>query len=229
MKQLIVLTACCAALGICVTAAFADSASVREQQIKMVRGYVAALQSKDKAKIMSFFHPAVRACITAKNRAFFDYLVAQQLDGMPTGKYSRLTITPVLPKSSPSVWAFVPAKGFPYPVLPTYDIQVDFDTPGNLYSDMLEAAPSGDAWYLVTACPNADGMRVMREMQARGAQQKTKGRKLAAAVHGTLLAKIKLLLANHDRIGAAQAYQKATGADMTTAISVIDAIQNPKN
>jgi hypothetical protein len=230
MKQSITFAACCTLFLLLRAASFADTASVREQQVKMVRGYVAALHSKDKAKIIAFFHPSVRACINDKNRSFLDYIVAQQLDGFPSGNYSKLTITPVLPKSAPTVWTFVPAKGFPYPVLPTYDIQIDFySQPTTYFSDMLEAAPSGNSWYLVTACPNADGMRFMREMQARQDKQTAQGKKLAAALHGPLLAKIKQLLAKHDRIGAIDAYQKATGSDTPTAASVIDAIEHSKN
>jgi hypothetical protein len=206
----------------------ASSASVRDQQIKVAREYVAALQSKDKAKVMEFFHPSVRACVNDRTRPFFDSIVAQQLQGMPGGKPTSITVTPVTHKNSPTLWVFLPAKDFPYPAMPTYNIQVNFDsTPDGLYIDTLEVAPSGASWYLVTACPTAQGMRIVREMLDKGAQQKAKAKKLVAKMPAPLLAQVKGLLARHDRMGAIQAYQKATGADLTTAASVIDVIENP--
>lgn len=206
----------------------ADSASVREEQVKFTRGYVAALQSNDPGAVLKFMHPSVRACMNDKNRAFFDFVVAQQLKGFPHGNYSHLTITPVKPKSEPMLWSFVPEKEFPYPVKPTHQIQIDYTSdPNGLFTDIIEVAPSGESWYFVTACPNADGMALIRKMQAQGAAQKAKAKKLAAQLHGPLLEKIKSLLAKHDRFGAIEAYKKSTGTDETTAVTVIDALENP--
>jgi hypothetical protein len=150
------------------------------------------------------------------------------MDGFPSGSYSNLRIGPVKPKSEPSLWNFVPAKSFPYPVKPTYDIEIGF---GNdtvtLFSDLLEVAPSGGSWYWVTACPNSAGMQFMHAMQTQAAAQKAKARKLAAKVREPLLSQIKKLIAAHDRFGAAQAYQKANGGDLATAAAVVDAIENP--
>jgi len=84
-------------------------------------------------------------------------------------------------------------------------------------------------WYLVTACPNALGMQVMQRLQTQGLQQKARAKKLAGELRDPLLSQIKALLAKRDRLQADKAYQKATGADLTTADSVMDAIRNPKN
>jgi hypothetical protein len=216
------MLACCAAS--------AAGPSVRDGQIALANGYVAALHSKDHARVMSFFHPSVRACINDKTRSFYDYIVAQQLQGMPTSDYTKITITKVGPKNAPIIWAFVPAKGFPYPVMPTYDIQLDFQSSANdLLTDMLEVAPSGSSWYLVMPCPNANGLAFMQKMQARGDRQRAKAKQLASAVHGSLLAQIKQFLSHGDTFGAAKAYQKATGSDFSTAVTVIDVLDGQKS
>jgi len=227
MKQWIAISVCASAL-LAFNAPSAASPTVRAQQIKFANALVAALQSGDRARVIPFFHPAVRACIDDRTRPFFDSVVDEQLKGFPSGKYSSIDTTSVSAKSTPSLWAFLPEKAFPYPVMPTYDIQVKWDsTPDGMFIDMLEAAPSGASWYLVTACPNADGMRLTRTMLAQKARQVARGKELASKVHGALLEQIKKLLAAHDRLGAAQAYQKATGSDLTTAASVVDAIEDP--
>jgi hypothetical protein len=228
MRRSVTVAACSLALLAC-CAASTPAPSLRDQQVKLARGYVAALHSKEKARIEDFFHPAVRACINDKTRSFYDYIVAQQLQGMPSSDYSKITITKVGPKNTPIIWAFVPAKGFPYPVMPTYDVQLDFQSaPNDMLTDMLEVAPSGTSWYLVMPCPNAYGLAYMRDMQARSDRQRAKAKQLASAVHGALLAQIKQLLAHDDTFGAAQAYQKATGSDLSTAVTVIDVLNNQK-
>lgn len=208
--------------------ASADAVPVKAQQAKFVKDYVAAMQTKDRAAAMSLLHPTLRACVTTGTRPFFDSIVTQQMDGFPSGPYSHLHISPVKPKSDPSLWNFVPAKSFPYPVMPTYDVEIGY---GNdtvtLFSDLLEVAPSGSSWYWVTACPNSAGMKFMRALQTQAAAQKAKAKKLAALVRDPLLSQIKKFIAAHDKIGAAQAYQKANGGDLSTAAAVVDAIENP--
>ncbi|HEY5094311.1 MAG TPA: hypothetical protein VII69_04235 [Candidatus Eremiobacteraceae bacterium] len=208
--------------------ASADAGAVKAQQVKFVKDYLSAMQTKNRAAAMKLLHPTLRACVTSRTRPFFDYLVTQQMDGFPSGSYSNLDIGPVKPKSEPSLWNYVPAKSFPYPVMPTYDIEIGFgnDT-ATLFSDLLEVAPSGASWYWVTACPNTAGMQFMRAMQAQAAAQKANARKLAALVHEPLLSQIKKLIAAHDKFGAAQAYQKAKGGDLATAAAVVDAIESP--
>jgi len=208
--------------------ASADSVSVKAQQVNFVKDYLSAMQSKNRAAAMNLLHPALRACVTSQTRPFFDSIVTQQMDGFPSGPYSHLHISPVKPKSDPSLWNFVPAKSFPYPVKPTYDVEIGFGNDAvTLFSDLLEVAPSGGSWYWVTACPNSAGMQFMRTLQTQAAAQKAKAKKLAALVHEPLLSQIKELIAAHDTIGAAQAYQKAKGGDLVTAAAIVDAIENP--
>lgn len=211
-------------------AVVSDPARVRDAQVDFVHVYVAARQSKDASRIANLFHPNVRACINDRNRPFFDFVVSQEIHNVPKGDYTKLTITPVAPRGSPLIWAFFPAKGFPYAVMPTHTIQMDYELgPNHSYSNIIEVAPSANSWYMVTACPNALGMQVMRKLQTQGLQQKARAKKLAGELRDPLLSRIKALLAKHDRLQADKAYQKATGADLTTAESVMDAIGNPKN
>lgn len=206
----------------------AATVTVKERQITFARAYVAALHSKDRPRILGFFHPKVRTCIDDRTRPFFDSIVDQQLQGLPKGTFTSAAVTHVGPKTDPSLWSFLPAKSFPYPVMPTDRIQIDFTgAPDGYLTDILEVASSGSSWYLVTACPTADGMRIVRKVQAEGAAQKAKAKKLVASLHGPLLAKIKHLLAEHDHMGAVEAYHNATGVDIATSGAVIDVLENP--
>jgi hypothetical protein len=209
-------------------ASSANQLSDRQRVEKFATDYVAAVQSKDTARVMALLHPTDRACVNPKSQAHFDYIVAQQRAGFPSGKYDKLTVSPITPKTKPMIWGFVPEKDFPYPVMPSYKVQIDFTTSNNLFTDLLETAASGDSYYWVTACPTAAGLQFMRTAQEQGARQQAHFKQLAAAVRDPLLSKIKALLAAQDKIGAIKAYQKATGADVSTAVNVIDIIDGQK-
>src|ERR1700688_3631409 len=101
---------------VCVRAASAGQLSDRQRIEKFANDFVAAVQSKDIAKVMMLLHPADRVCVNAKSRSFFDYVVTQQMTDFPKGTYDKLTVTPEAPKSKPMIWGFVPEKDFPYPV-----------------------------------------------------------------------------------------------------------------
>jgi hypothetical protein len=209
-------------------ASSADRLSDRQRIERFANDYVAAVQSKNNAKVFALLHPADRSCVNAKSRSFFDYVATQQMTDFPSGKYDKLTVTPEAPKSKPMIWGFVPEKDFPYPVMPTYKVQIDFTTSTGLFTDLLETAESNGSFYWVTACPTAAGLQFMRTAQEQGARQQARAKKLAAAVHDPLLSKLKALLAAQDKIGAITAYRKATGVDMTTAVNVIDIIAGEK-
>jgi hypothetical protein len=206
----------------------ADQLSQRQLLDKFANDYVAAIQSGDHARVMALFHPGDRACVNAKSRAYFDYIVTQQMSGFPKGKYDKVSVTPISPKMKPIIWTFVPEKDFPYPVMPTDKVQIDYTTSNNLFTDLLETAPSGGSYYWVTACPTAAGLQFVRTAQEQGAEQQARYKKLAAAVRDPLLSKLKAMLASQDKIGAIDAYRKAAGVDTTTAVNVIDIIEGPK-
>jgi hypothetical protein len=208
--------------------ASAGQLSDRQRIERFANDYVAAVQSKDVSKVMALLHPADRACVNAKSRSYFEYIATQQMTDFPRGKYDKLTVTPEAPKSKPLIWGFVPEKDFPYPVMPTYKVQLDYTNSTGLFTDLLETAESNGSFYWVTACPTPAGLQFMRTAQEQGAQQQARAKKLAAAVHDPLLSKLKALLAEQDKIGAITAYRKATGVDLTTAVSVIDILEGQK-
>jgi hypothetical protein len=226
MQILAGIGSCAFLFSACV--ASAGQLSDRQRLEQFANAYVAAVQSKNTGKVMTLLHPTDRACVNARSRSFFDYIVTQQMTDFPSGKYDRLSVTPLTSKDKPMIWGFVPEKDFPYPVMPSYKVQLDYTTSGGLFTDLLETAKSGDTYYWVTACPTRAGLQFVRTTQEQGARQQARAKQLVSAVRDPLLAKIKALLAAQDKIGAITAYRKATGADLTTAVDVIDIIAGEK-
>ena len=94
-----------------------------EIQTTFVKPWMAALQSKDPAKAMTFFHPKTLACLNDQTREYFDYVARQEVDQKDAKKPYRVTRMVALPNPAPVTF---PADSFAYPVQPTYEIQVEF-------------------------------------------------------------------------------------------------------
>jgi hypothetical protein len=219
-------------IGTCLTscsrskAASSDPASIREAQLQFVKNYVTALRSKDAQKVFENFHPAYRACVSPENKSSFDW-VTRLMGDLPSTDYKVANIKPADPKQTFGA-TFLPADGFPYPVKPAYIIQVNFEPTNNgtsFYNLMLEVAPDHGSWYWVGPCPNAKGMEFIQQQIREGERQKAEARKRVAELKDPLLSELKQLLQAHDKIGAIKKYRKETGADMTTAVQVINELE----
>lgn len=205
-----------------------DAAAVRPAQLQFVRDYVAAMRSKDVQRAVTVLHPKYRACINQETQAFFDFFLVHTMRDQPTTDFKVEKITPVDAKQAAMRAAFLPADGFAYPVNPRYTIQVDFEPTNNgtsLYSAVLDVAPEGDSWYLVGPCPNAKGMEFFRQRMEEGRRQRGEAKRLAAELKDPLLSQLQSLLKSGDRVGAIKEYSKQTGADLTTAVQVIEVLQ----
>jgi hypothetical protein len=205
----------------------------KDLQTALANNYVAAKQSKNTAQLIALLHPKVRACMTDANREYFDYLFTNDLKTFSAGKISKISITSNAADSTPLVQAFFPAELFPYPARPTHNIQVDFEevVQSDAYGSVtaiMEIAEDHGGWYWVTACPTAKGVEFVKQQQEEGLRQKARARQLASEIKEPLLSQIKALLSAGDRVKAIQKYQSATNSDMSTAVTVIDALGSPQ-
>jgi len=188
-------------------------------QSTFVTPWVQAIQSKDKAGIERTFHPAVRACMNAGGREFFDNWLDREAQSPPKGAYLILKLAPMTEPPP----AFLPEDGFPYPVKPTYQVQIEFEQSAVVFH--LYLAPSNGTWFEVGPCPNEKGMAFFHEQLIEGAKQKEKTARLLADLKDPLRSQLTDLLRQQQKIDAVKKYQAAAGVDLTTAVGVIDALQ----
>jgi hypothetical protein len=107
------------------------------------------------------------------------------------------------------------------PVTPTYEVQIS-------WGDMLfviPLAPANGSWYQVLPCPNEKGVAILREQADTGAAQKQRAQQLYSELKDPLLGELKAMLKQGQLIDAIHRYQAATGADLTTAKTVIDVVR----
>ena len=68
-------------------------------------------------------------------------------------------------------------------------------------------------------------MAFLHKQQSEGAEQQRKTARLVAALKNPLRSELRDLLRRQQKIDAVKKYRKATGADLTTAVMVINALQ----
>jgi hypothetical protein len=136
-------------------------------QRRFAQSYVGAIRSQDSGRVAAILHPATRACINDQDRYFFDYLFNQQLStgAELTAAYEIEHIQPV---TGPAELMMLPPEGFAYPVAPTHLMQLNAKgKDGKIYIVIAYLAPANGGWFVVTPCPNAVGVKMIAEQQAK--------------------------------------------------------------
>jgi hypothetical protein len=192
-----------------------------ESQQQFAQAYVVALQSHDPARVKKLMHPQLLACENAATQEFFESGIQHEFDNVPGPGY-KITVSPLPSNAVPPL---VPPGTFKYPVQPTNQLQIDWTRNGNalsIDSIVQPIALKDGKWYLVDPCPTEAGLKLFREQMAAGTKQTVNAHKLASELKDPLKSDILGLLQQGRKIDAIKRYQSATGADLTTAVTVIN-------
>ncbi len=180
--------------------------------------WIKAMHTDTPARLTRFLHPKVRACINDQTREFFE---SDQLN--VRGVTPKHRITKLAPWNQPGPLFGLPADGFAYPVQPTYELNLDDPNSDTLVVVFL--AQAGDAWYMVTPCPNEKGMATWREMAATKKARDEKIATLAAELKDPLRSELRVLIKGGRIVDAAKKYQQTNGLDdVFLAIAVMKTI-----
>jgi hypothetical protein len=205
------------------SAASGQKASPEAARQQFARDYVAAIQSRDAVRVKALIHPEVLAC---KDFAeYFDAMKETVFAEQPAPGY-KVTFTALPADSKPPI---LPPDKFKYPVQPTYELQINWSRTADGSSPVAIIQPIGQkdgAWFLVYACPNDEGIKMMREMTAQGREQKEHARTLASQLQEPLKSDLLALLKQGRKVDAIKKYQSASGTDLTTAVQVIKVLEN---
>jgi hypothetical protein len=179
-----------------------------------VTGWIAAINTKDPARIKRFLHPQLQPCMAGSAREFFDFALGQEARNAPIGQYNVTKISAI---SGPPP-AFLPPDTFTYPVQPTHEIQLSFGTTVLI----RYLASANGAWYEVYPCPNQKGVAFIHEQMSKGAEQQQRARKLLSDLKDPLRSELAALLKQSKLNEATRKYQMATGEkDFTIAVMVM--------
>jgi hypothetical protein len=211
--------AACLAISATIAARMFGAADDAAIQSTFVKPWIEALRSKDAAKIQRFYHPQVLACANAATKQYFDSILDREANSAVAGAYHVTRIAPL--KGPPP--AFLPEDSFSYPVQPTYEVQIQFDQSDVVFIRYL--APANGNWFEVFPCPNEKGVAFVRKQIADGIEQQKRSNQLVSELKEPLLSELKALLAQQRKLEAVKKYQAASGVDLTTAVTVIKALE----
>ena len=185
---------------------------------------MAAIKSRDTAKVKALFHPATLACINDGTRDYFEFRFKDALRaGAKLGVDYQ--VERVKPLDGPPPLGALPAAGFAYPVAPTHQLQIDAETRDHHLMVLARyVAPVDGTWYAVDPCPNETGIAFFEQQRVADEQQMAQAATLVAAMPRALRTELTHLLARHHWLDATDRYREATGADAATAAAVVDAM-----
>jgi ribosomal protein L7/L12 len=194
-------------------------AATDPQAQAFVEALVSAINSKDTAKRKALVHPDSLRCATAGSDALLDAQFARQARrAVPANVTWSLTPAP------PGLPLF--ADKLDYPVRPTHRLQLDFSTGPNRSTTMvLQMARHGGAWRQVSACPKPETVAAAKAASQARAQHRQKVERLLKDLSPKVKDEVVALLKDGRRIDAIKAYRAASGEDLVTAKSVVDAIE----
>jgi hypothetical protein len=193
-----------------------QSASVPSDVKAFAAQYVAAFNSGDKARLESLHLPESRACITPANREVYDELLTMQMrDSVPPGYLLSL-----VPMSEGDRWAV--ASEATFPVKPERELHIDYQYPNTNDGGQLVVwlVRRDGRWMADFPCMTAQGIQHYRDNAAAREHYRT----MAAAIQEPLRSELLAMLRVHKMGEAETRYHEATGADMRTAMLVINAL-----
>jgi len=205
--------------ALCIPLAFCASAGAQERSPGkpelLAKSFVEAVNSHVLAQRVAILHPSSKACINAGTEPYFSWIFSRQMKYVIPPAAYRVSI-----QQLPASWA---DGNLGYPLRPTHQIQIDFDTaPNRSTSVVLAAVRDGERWYEVLPCPGPEAIAGAQRSTAELQRQDEAARKAVAEIAAPLRSEILTLVKNGQRVEAIRKAAKATGNDLAIARLVVD-------
>ena len=184
--------------------------------------YVATLASGDTQRMRALIHPGSLACITDRNRDFFDDAIARSMRPAAVESHRVTSVRRIDAAEPPGV----PRALGAYPVPPTHRIQIDVSAgPNRSWTIIRDLAAVDGAWLALVVCPTDEGLAAFRQVRRAEADEHARARELAGAIHPPLAAELRALLQNGRRIEAIRRYRQATGEGLAVSRRVVELLE----
>jgi hypothetical protein len=181
---------------------------------------VAASNADDHAARRALLHPQAVACADLLRTTMGEAAFAPKRQPVPSAY--RWNIAPMADGSAG--WF---ADNFDYPVRPTHQLQVDFETvPHRTESLMFQIVKLDDQWREIAGCPRPETILQARRAGEQRGQQNARIAELVKAMPPALESEIRRHFAEGRRIDAYRHYRDATREDLAIAKGVVDTLMS---
>jgi len=183
---------------------------------------VKAIRSKDPELRTAVLHEKTRACINSQTQPYFDWIFTRQFRYVIPEQY-KVSIQPLSKAGGLSVEKSV------YPVVPTHQVQIDFETgPYRSTSIVVLASEDGGKWREILPCPSPEAVTGAQRSLAATERQNRRIKMLAAQVTEPLRSEIIGVARAGRRVDAIRKYAAATGEDLVIAKGVVEQLVQEK-
>ena len=191
-------------------------------ELAFVQKLVAAINRDDREARKSLMHPDALVCDQALKQAMAEGAYAPKQSKIPPGYRWQISAIPA------GVAGWFPDK-FDYPVRPTHQLSIDFDTaPTRSDGIVLQVVRYRNEWREVTGCPKAETVSEARNAARARRQQQERIHSLATNIAPKLKSEVLRHLADGRKVDAILHYRNASDEDLAIAKGVIEQLQQER-
>lgn len=181
--------------------------------------YVAAMNAKDVARVLTFFHPKSVACITPDTKDYYDGAMKVSVsESIPANyTFSVMAVNEDNLKAIESMARF--------PVKPTSELHIDYQQGDDAGSVVLWLARENGRWFADQPCATEQTLKEFRDGAAARKEAMARYKSLADSIKDPLRSDLIAMLRKHETGSATDRYHKASGQDMKTSMFVINELK----
>ena len=191
-------------------------------QKELADNLVAALNSKDTARLKALIAPQSLACFDQSRQSYLDGWFRRQFKA-PIGKDHQVTVATLPPDFSTK------ATRAKYPLAPTHALIISFNGAGARRTYRRLIAQQDNQWRLILGCPTDATMVKYNKSEQIEAKAAERADQLIPKVKEPLASQIRALVAKGDRMGASKLCAEQLHTDLLTAREVVARVSGEEN
>jgi hypothetical protein len=185
-----------------------------------VAQYVAAMNAKDVARLLSFYHPKSLACITPETKDYYDGAMAVSLRQSVPANY-KFSVTPVNEGNLKAIESMAR-----FPVKPTNELHIDYQQGDDSGTVVMWLARENGRWFADQPCATEQSLKQFRDGAAARQVAMARYKSLADGIKDPLRSELIAMLRKHETGAATDRYREASGQDMQTSMFVINELKS---
>ena len=183
--------------------------------------YVAALNSKDAARLLALQHPKSLACMTPENKDFYDWTMAMQMRESIPANY----MLSAMPPNENNLKA-LESMGEQWPIKPAQEIHIDYQQGDDSGSVVVWLVRENGRWLGDFPCATDAAIKEFHDGAAARKAAEARYKALADGIKEPLRSELLAMLRAHETGRATDRYHAATGHDERTSMLVINALKD---
>lgn len=198
--------------------------NLSDEQKDYVIRYVEAVNSDDLSKLKILMHSSYLECINSTNQDYYDNVFQKSLK-YDIPKDYNVSIELLSDESVAKEVEGLKQWGLPYPIRPTHQLQIDFETEYSSVTIVRKLILEDGKYYEIAGCPTQEMLEKFREMNTKKEEDLKRAEGLFRKLEESLLSELTQLLKEGRKIDAWKKYSEVTGESLATAKEVLSHIQ----